>query len=50
MAESLQIMLADPGVDIGIVWLAFTKDADVTRTFIETKARGKPPSWPGRHS
>ena len=52
MRESLRIMLADPGVDIGIVWLAFTeKDADVTvRTFIETKAKSSKPfvvSWVG---
>jgi acetyltransferase len=52
MRESLRIMLADPGVDIGIMWLAFTeKDADITvRTFVETKAQsGKPfvVSWVG---
>ena len=52
MRESLQIMLADPGVDIGIMWLAFTeKDADLTvRTFIETKAQSAKPfvvSWVG---
>ena len=52
MRESLQIMLADPGVDIGIMWLAFTeKDAELTvRTFIETKAQSAKPfvvSWVG---
>jgi acetyltransferase len=52
MRESLKIVLADPNVDIAVVWLAFTeKHADVTvRTFAEAKAQTKKPfvvSWVG---
>ncbi len=52
MRESLKVMLADPAVDIGIMWLAFTeKDAAITvRTFIDTKAQSSKPfvvSWVG---
>lgn len=52
MGESLRIVLADPGVDMAVVWLAFTeKHADITvRTFAEAKARSSKPfvvSWVG---
>jgi acetyltransferase len=52
MRESLKIMLADPGVDVGVVWLAFSeKHAEITvRTFAEAKAQSHKPfvvSWPG---
>lgn len=52
MRESLKIMLADPAVDIGIMWLAFTeKEADATvRSFIDAKAQSEKPfivSWVG---
>ncbi len=52
MRRSLEILLSDPGVDIAVVWLAFTeKHADVTvQTFAEVKARSPKPfivSWVG---
>jgi len=52
MRDSLTILLSDPGVDIAVVWLAFTeKQAEVTvQSFAEAKARtGKPfvVSWVG---
>jgi acetate---CoA ligase (ADP-forming) len=52
MRRSLEILLADPGVDIAVVWLAFTeKHADITvQTFAEVKARTTKPfivSWVG---
>ena len=52
MRESLKIMLADPAVDIGIMWLAFSeKDAEaMVRMFVETKAQSEKPfvvSWVG---
>jgi acyl-CoA synthetase (NDP forming) len=50
MRDSLRILLEDPGVDIAVVWLAFSeKQADVTvRNFIEAKAQTSKPfivSW-----
>lgn len=50
MRDSLRILLDDPGVDIAIVWLAFSeKQADVTvQNFIEAKAQTSKPfvvSW-----
>jgi acyl-CoA synthetase (NDP forming) len=52
MRESLKILLADPGVHIAVVWLAFTeKEADVTvETFMHVKASAAKPfvvSWVG---
>lgn len=52
MRRSLEILLADPGVDIAVVWLAFTeKHADITvQTFAEVKAATPKPfivSWVG---
>jgi len=52
MRRSLEILLADPGVDVAVVWLAFTeKHADITvQTFAEVKARSPKPfivSWVG---
>jgi len=52
MRESLKLLLMDPGVDVAVVWLAFTeKHADITvQTFAEVKAQtGKPfiVSWVG---
>ncbi|HEY9448043.1 MAG TPA: CoA-binding protein, partial [Burkholderiales bacterium] len=52
MRESLKIMLADPAVDVGIVWFAFTeKEADATvRTLVEAKQQSQKPfvvSWVG---
>jgi acetyltransferase len=52
MRESLRIVLADPAVHIGVVWLAFTeKHADITvQTFAEAKAQTDKPfvvSWVG---
>ncbi|HSQ03904.1 MAG TPA: acetate--CoA ligase family protein, partial [Burkholderiales bacterium] len=52
MRESLKIMLADPGVDIGVVWFAFTeKEADATvRTLVDAKNQAPKPfvvSWVG---
>lgn len=52
MRESLKIMLADPAVDVGIVWFAFTeKEADATvRTLVDAKEQSQKPfvvSWVG---
>jgi len=52
MRESLKLLLKDSGVDVAVVWLAFTeKHADITvQTFAEVKAQtGKPfiVSWVG---
>jgi len=45
MRDSLKILLADPGVDIAIVWLSFTdKYAEITvQGFIEAKAQANKP-------
>ncbi len=52
MRESLKLLLKDPGVDVVVVWLAFTeKHADITvQTFAEVKAQTNKPfivSWVG---
>jgi acetate---CoA ligase (ADP-forming) len=52
MRESLKIMLADPAVDAGVVWFAFTeKEADATvRTLVEARDQSRKPfvvSWVG---